>query len=160
MLAEFAEWFKTKPSYQQRNIIAKLEEVFQIQNNFGYIQSLKDKIKSLESEISSFKVEDKYKEALQKIGELESYIDELEDNIKQLKSSPRPKMVIANNIQVLYSNIPKEERERIKEQVVACYLYKNLAVLNSNLKASNKVLKKQNKDLVAELVRLKNPDVM
>ena len=50
MLNEFISWFSTKTPYQQKLLLLKLEEVFHIQNNFGYIESLKDQIKSLISE--------------------------------------------------------------------------------------------------------------
>lgn len=40
MLKKFIAW-------EQRRIITKLEEIFQIQNNFGYIDTLKSQIKQL-----------------------------------------------------------------------------------------------------------------
>lgn len=109
MLKKFIAWFSEESAWEQRRIIAKLEEIFQIQNNFGYIDTLKSQIKQLNNKIielkeannnllKDIKSDVKYKQALQRIGELESYIAELED---------RPVSVDA-----LYLNIPKEERNK------------------------------------------------
>lgn len=123
MLKKFIAW-------EQRRIIAKLEEIFQIQNNFGYIDTLKSQIKQLNNKIielkeannnllKDIKSDVKYKQALQRIGELESYIAELED---------RPVSVDA-----LYLNIPKEERKEIKVKVCEEYTYKLLVQRQKDL---------------------------
>lgn len=159
MLQEFTKWFKTKNSFQQRAILLKLEEVFQISSNFGYIQSLKDKISTLteqrnqlESEISS---DSRYKSAMQEIGELKSYISELEYKLKMQAQTKKAKSMIVN-FQMLYDHLPKQDREEMKERIVATSLYKRLSELNGSLRSSNNLLHKQIRELVNELIKIKN----
>lgn len=146
MLKKFIAW-------EQRRIIAKLEEIFQIQNNFGYIDTLKSQIKQLNNKIielkeannnllKDIKSDVKYKQALQRIGELESYIAELED---------RPVSVDA-----LYLNIPKEERKEIKVKVCEEYTYKLLVQRQKDLEQRLKQSRDSYENLLLSYIKLVN----
>lgn len=146
MLQEFANWFSERSPQAQRNILLKLEEVFQIQNNPGYVERMKQtlheyhiKIKDLESQ---FENDVRYKQAQQRIGELEAYIIELED---------RP-----ISINTLYFNLPLEERKEMKNRITACFLYKNLLEINRKLHIKLKNYEKKNTLLTYDLIKLKN----
>lgn len=146
MLKKFIAW-------EQRRIIAKLEEIFQIQNNFGYIDTLKSQIKQLNNKIielkeannnllKDIKSDVKYKQALQRIGELESYIAELED---------RPVSVDA-----LYLNIPREERKEIKVKVCEEYTYKLLVQRQKDLEQRLKQSRDSYENLLLSYIKLVN----
>lgn len=153
MLKKFIAWFSEESAQEQRRIIAKLEEIFQIQNNFGYIDTLKSQIKQLNNKIielkeannnllKDIKSDVKYKQALQRIGELESYIAELED---------RPVSVDA-----LYLNIPKEERKEIKVKVCEEYTYKLLVQRQKDLEQRLKQSRDSYENLLLSYIKLVN----
>ena len=153
MLKKFIAWFSEESGWEQRRIIAKLEEIFQIQNNFGYIDTLKSQIKQLNNKIielkeannnllKDIKSDVKYKQALQRIGELESYIAELED---------RPVSVDA-----LYLNIPKEERKEIKVKVCEEYTYKLLVQRQKDLEQRLKQSRDSYENLLLSYIKLVN----
>lgn len=153
MLKKFIAWFSEELAWEQRRIIAKLEEIFQIQNNFGYIDTLKSQIKQLNNKIielkeannnllKDIKSDVKYKQALQRIGELESYIAELED---------RPVSVDA-----LYLNIPKEERKEIKVKVCEEYTYKLLVQRQKDLEQRLKQSRDSYENLLLSYIKLVN----
>ena len=150
---KYIAWFSEESAWEQRRIIAKLEEIFQIQNNFGYIDTLKSQIKQLNNKIielkeannnllKDIKSDVKYKQALQRIGELESYIAELED---------RPVSVDA-----LYLNIPKEERKEIKVKVCEEYTYKLLVQRQKDLEQRLKQSRDSYENLLLSYIKLVN----
>lgn len=108
MLKEFADWFSTKNPGQQRQILLKLEEIFQVQNNFGYIQSLKDKIQSLQEQVQN---QDSISELKKKLSEANIRNGMLLSEISELKDR-------RVNLNVLVSSLPKSERTIVKTQLI------------------------------------------
>lgn len=143
MLKEFAEWFGTKSPSFQRAIILKLEEVFQIQNNFGYIESLKDQIRSLKEQLKNqenptvIELKKKLSEANIRNGMLLSEISELKDR--------------KVNLNVLVSSLPKSERKIVKTQLIGANYYSKLARKVEELEERVKFLRASRDQLLAKL---------
>lgn len=141
MLKEFADWFSTKNPGQQRQILLKLEEIFQVQNNFGYIQSLKDKIQSLQEQVQN---QDSISELKKKLSEANIRNGMLLSEISELKDR-------RVNLNVLVSSLPKSERNIIKTQLVGANYYSKLARKVEELEERIKFLRASRDQLLAKL---------
>lgn len=150
MLAEFAEWFGNQSAINQKRILAKLEEIYSIQNCFGYVESLKMTIEKYKAENEQLRQQTGVTERLiiakQKIKELQIKIEELEKRQVSVDS--------------LYIHLPDKERKMMKQRIVASYLYKNIVTKNKQLKAMLKKKEETNSELVSKIVQLQKSNLI
>lgn len=130
------EQFKGLSKPVQKRILSELEEIFTLQCN----PSIEEKVQSLEYIV---------KEKDSEISRLNKQIKQLRCEINVLKREIDSKV----NLQVIYSNLPKQERERIKERVVSTYLYKNLTTQYNELQDLYKKLQIAHDDLICRFVK-------
>lgn len=130
------EQFKGLSKPLQKRILSELEEIFTLQCN----PSIEEKVQSLEYIV---------KEKDSEIFKLNKQIKQLRHEINVLKHEVDSKI----NLQVIYSNLPKQERERIKERIVNTYLYKNLATQYNELQNLYKKLQIAHDDLICRFVK-------
>lgn len=130
------EQFKSLSKPLQKRILSELEEIFTLQCN----PSIEEKVQSLEYIV---------KEKDSEISRLNKQIKQLRCEINVLKRETDSKV----NLQVIYSNLPKQERERIKERIVSTYLYKNLTTQYNELQDLYKKLQIAHDDLICRFVK-------
>lgn len=130
------EKFKGLSKPVQKRILSELEEIFTLQCN----PSIEEKVQSLEYIV---------KEKDSEISKLNQQIKQLRHEINVLKRETDSKV----NLQVIYSNLPKQERERIKERIVSTYLYKNLTTQYNELQDLYKKLQIAHDDLICRFVK-------
>ena len=118
MSQKIKELFSQLSPIHKRNLLRELSDEFDCEVNLDLIQSLKYQISQKDIEI----------------GQLKSTIDELIDYKAPLD--------------VLYSSIPKKERDKIKRQIYGAYIYKMICSENSRLKSRVK----SQKELISNLV--------
>ena len=129
------EKFKGLSKLAQKRILSELEEIFTLQCN----PSIEEKVQSLEYIV---------KEKDSEISRLNKQIEQLRHEINVLKREKNSKI----KLQVIYSNLPKQERERIKERIVGAYLYKHLATRYNELQDLYKKLQIAHDDLICRFV--------
>lgn len=130
------EQFKSLSKPVQKRILSELEEIFTLQCN----PSIEEKVQSLEYIV---------KEKDSEISRLNKQIEQLKHEINVLRREKNSKI----KLQVIYSNLPKQERERIKERIVAAYLYKHLATRFNELQDLYKKLQIAHDDLICRFVK-------
>lgn len=118
MSQKIKDLFSQLSPIHKRNLLRELSDEFDCEVNLDLIQSLKYQISQKDIEI----------------GKLNSTIDELID----YKAS----------LDVLYSSIPKKERDKIKRQICGTYIYKMICSENKRLKSRVK----SQKELISNLV--------
>lgn len=129
------EQFESLSKPVQKRILSELEEIFTLQCNPSIeekVQSLKYIVKEKDSEISR----------------LNKQIEQLRHEINVLRREKNSKI----KLQVIYSNLPKQERERIKERIVGAYLYKHLATRYNELQDLYKKLQIAHDNLICRFV--------
>lgn len=130
------EQFESLSKPVQKRILSELEEIFTLRCNPG----IEEKVQSLEYIV---------KEKNSEISKLNQQIKQLRHEINVLKHEIDSKI----NLQVIYSNLPKQERERIKERIVSTYLYKNLTTQYNELQDLYKKLQIAHDDLICRFVK-------
>lgn len=130
------EQFESLSKPIQKRILSELEEIFTLQCN----PSIEEKVQSLEYIV---------KEKDSEISRLNKQIEQLRHEINVLKREKNSKI----KLQVIYSNFPKRERERIKERIVGAYLYKHLATRYNELQDLYKKLQIAHDDLICRFVK-------
>ena len=130
------EQFESLSKPVQKRILSELEEIFTLQCN----PSIEEKVQSLEYIV---------KEKDSEISRLNKQIEQLRHEINVLRHEKNNKI----KLQVIYSNLPKHERERIKERIVSTYLYKNLATQYNELQDLYKKLQIAHDDLICRFVK-------
>lgn len=130
------EQFESLSKPIQKRILSELEEIFTLQCN----PSIEEKVQSLEYIV---------KEKDSEISRLNKQIEQLRHEINVLKREKNSKI----KLQVIYSNLPKHERERIKERIVGAYLYKHLATRYNELQDLYKKLQIAHDDLICRFVK-------
>ena len=118
MSQKIKELFSQLSPIHKRNLLRELSDEFDCEINLDLIQSLKYQISQKDIEI----------------GKLNSTIDELTDYKVPLD--------------VLYSSIPKKERDKIKRQICGAHIYKMICGENSRLRSRVK----SQKELISNLV--------
>lgn len=118
MSQKIKELFSQLSPIHKRNLLRELSDEFDCEVNLDLIQSLKYQLSQKDIEI----------------GQLKSTIDELTDYKAPLD--------------VLYSSIPKKERDKIKHQICGAYIYK--MICNENKKLQSRI--KSQKELISNLV--------
>ena len=91
---------------------------------------------------------DTIKEFEQQIKNLQKEIQQANRKVNLVKNEKVTKL----NLQVFYSSLPKKEREKIKERIVAAYLYKHLATRYNELQDLYKKLQIAHDDLISRFV--------
>ena len=129
------EQFESLSKPAQKRILSELEEIFTLQCN----PSIEEKVQSLEYIV---------KEKDSEISRLNKQIEQLRREINVLRHEKNSKI----KLQVIYSNLPKQERERIKERIVGAYLYKHLATRYNELQDLYKKLQIAHDDLICRFV--------
>lgn len=129
------EQFESLSKPVQKRILSELEEIFTLQCN----PSIEEKVQSLEYIV---------KEKDSEISRLNKQIEQLRHEINVLRHEKNSKI----KLQVIYSNLPKQERERIKERIVGAYLYKQLATRYNELQNLYKKLQIAHDDLICRFV--------
>ena len=129
------EQFESLSKPVQKRILSELEEIFTLQCN----PSIEEKVQSLEYIV---------KEKDSEISRLNKQIEQLRHEINVLRREKNSKI----KLQVIYSNLPKQERERIKERIVSAYLYKHLATRYNELQDLYKKLQIAHDDLICRFV--------
>ena len=129
------EQFENLSKPVQKRILSELDEIFTLQCN----PSIEEKVQSLEYIV---------KEKDSEISRLNKQIEQLRHEINVLKREKNSKI----KLQVIYSNLPKQERERIKERIVGAYLYKHLATRYNELQDLYKKLQIARDDLICRFV--------
>jgi hypothetical protein len=129
------EQFESLSKPVQKRILSELEEIFTLQCN----PSIEEKVQSLEYIV---------KEKDSEISRLNKQIAQLRHEINVLKREKNSNI----KLQVIYSNLPKYERERIKERFVDAYLYKQLATRYNELQDLYKKLQIAHDDLICRFV--------
>jgi ribosomal protein RSM22 (predicted rRNA methylase) len=130
------EQFESLSKPTQKRILSELEEIFTLQCN----PSIEEKVQSLEYIV---------KEKDSEISRLNKQIEQLRHEINVLKREKNSKI----KLQVIYSNLPKHERERIKERIVGAYLYKHLATRYNELQDLYKKLQIAHDDLICRFIK-------
>ena len=130
------EQFESLSKSAQKRILSELEEIFTLQCN----PSIEEKVQSLEYIV---------KEKDSEISRLNKQIEQLRHEINVLKREKNSKI----KLQVIYSNLPKQERERKKEIIVGAYLYKHLATRYNELQDLYKKLQIAHDDLICRFVK-------
>ena len=130
------EQFESLSKPVQKRILSELEEIFTLQCN----PSIEEKVQSLEYIV---------KEKDSEISRLNKQIEQLRHEINVLKREKNSKI----KLQVIYSNLPKQERERIKERIVGAYLYKHLATRYNELQDLYKKLQIAHDDLICRFIK-------
>ena len=130
------EQFESLSKPVQKRILSELEEVFTLQCN----PSIEEKVQSLEYIV---------KEKDSEISRLNKQIEQLRHEINVLKREKNSKI----KLQVIYSNLPKQEKERIKERIVGAYLYKHLATRYNELQDLYKKLQIAHDDLICRFIK-------
>lgn len=118
MSQKIKELFSQLSPIHKRNLLRELSDEFDCEVNLDLIQSLKYQISQKDIEI----------------GQLKSTIDELTDYKAPLD--------------VLYSSIPKKERDKIKRQICGAHIYK--MICSENRKLQSRI--KSQKELISNLV--------
>ena len=118
MSQKIKELFSQLSPIHKRNLLRELSDEFDCEVNLDLIQSLKYQISQKDIEI----------------GQLKSTIDELTDYKVPLD--------------VLYSSIPKKERDKIKRQICGAHIYKMICKENKKLQSRIK----SQKELISNLV--------
>ena len=118
MSQKIKELFSQLSPIHKRILLRELSDEFDCEVNLDLIQSLKYQISQKDIEI----------------GQLKSTIDELTDYKAPLD--------------VLYSSIPKKERDKIKRQICGAHIYK--MICRENKKLQSRV--KSQKELISNLV--------
>lgn len=129
------EQFKSLSKPIQKRILSELEEIFTLQCN----PSIEEKVQSLEYIV---------KEKDSEISKLNKQIEQLRHEINVLKREQNSKI----KLQTIYSNLPKKERERIKERIVTAYLYRHLATRYNELQDLYKKLQIAHDSLIYRFV--------
>lgn len=132
------EQFESLSKPAQKRILSELEEIFTLQCN----PSIEEKVQSLEYIV---------KEKDSEISRLNKQIEKLRHETNVLKREKNSNI----KLQVIYSNLPKHERERIKERFVGAYLYKQLATRYNELQDLYKKLQIAHDDLICRFVNCK-----
>ena len=129
------EQFESLSKPVQKRILSELEEIFTLQCN----PNIEEKVQSLEYIV---------KEKNSEISRLNKQIEQLRHEINVLKREKNSNI----KLQVIYSNLPKYERERIKERFVGAYLYKQLVTRYNELQDLYKKLQTAHDDLICRFV--------
>lgn len=132
------EQFESLSKPIQKRVLSELEEIFTLQCN----PSIEEKVQSLEYIV---------KEKDSEISRLNKQIEQLRHEINVLRHEKNSKI----KLQVIYSNLPKQEREKIKERIVAAYLYKHLATRHNELQDLYKKLQIAHDSLICRFVNNK-----